>query len=75
MAEEPFAKRKKLDVAAAAEVDASEVIKFRLLHPGSNASDLTEEASFAPEMAHQIFGDDEASLILSLVDVFISIKT
>ena len=61
MADEPFAKRKKLDVSCLAEVDANEVIKFRLLDPGSNASDLTEEASFAPEMAHQFFGEDEAS--------------
>ena len=45
------------------EIDANEAIKFRLLHSGSNASDLTEEVSFAPEMAHQIFGDDEVSPI------------
>ena len=60
MADEPFAKRKKLDVDLA-EVDANEVIRFRLLDPGSNATDLMEDASFAPEMAHQVFGDDEAS--------------
>lgn len=61
MAEEHAAKRKKLDVAAAApaELDANEVIKFRLLDPGSNATELTEEAFFAPEMCHQFFGDDE----------------
>ena len=61
MAEEHTAKRKKLDVAAAApaELDANEVIKFRLLDPYSNATELTEQASFAPEMCHQFFGDDE----------------
>ena len=62
MANEPFAKRKKLDldVVPTEEVDANDVIKFRLLDSSSNASDLMEEASFAPGMAHQFFGDDEA---------------
>lgn len=61
MADEPFAKRKKLDVTTLTEVDANDVLRFRLLDPGSNASDLTEEASFAPEMSHQLFGDSEAN--------------
>ena len=61
MADEPFAKRKKIDATSLAEVDANDVIKFRLLDPGSNASDLMEEASFAPEMAHQTFGKTEAN--------------
>ena len=61
MAEEPVAKRKKLDDAAALSegVDANEVIKFRLLHTSSNGVELTDEASFGPDMAHQFFGDDE----------------
>ena len=61
MAEEPVAKRKKLDDAAALSesVDANEVIKFRLLHTSSNVAELAEDASFGPDMAHQFFGDDE----------------
>ena len=58
MADEPFAKRKKLDVDLT-EVGANEVIRFRLLDPGSNAPDLMENASFAPEMAYKFFGNDE----------------
>ena len=60
MTDEHIAKKKKLDDAAASpEIDANEVIKFRLLHPSSNAAELNGEASFAPDMAHQFFGDDE----------------
>lgn len=61
MAEEPVAKRKRLDDAAALSegVDANEVIRFRLLTTSSNGAELTEEASFGPDMAHQFFGDDE----------------
>ena len=61
MAEEPVAKRKRLDDAAALPegVDANEAIRFRLLDTSSNGAELTEDASFGPDMAHQFFGDDE----------------